>query len=181
MSNLTPGNAFIFRIIHRDNMAWIFDNGLHCRSSQVFDPNYVNIGNRELIGRRSHRVVPCPPGGTLGDYVPFYFTPFSPMMLNIRTGWGGITKRENDEIVIVASSLQRLKKDNIPFLFTDRHAYLEAAQYSATLAELDRIDWELLQKKDFKRDVNDLGRAIPGRSLGAQTSPDRESFRYRLL
>jgi hypothetical protein len=156
MSNLTPENAFIFRIIHRDNMPWIIENGIHCRKSTMLDPNYVNIGNSELIDRRSHRIVPHPPGGTLSDYVPFYFTPFSPMLLNIRTGWGGITKRENDEIVIVVSSLHKLRRDKIPFLFTDRHAYLEAAQYLADLAQLDRIDWEHLQKRDFKRDVNDL-------------------------
>jgi hypothetical protein len=88
--------------------------------------------------------------------VPFYFTPYSPMMFNIKTGWGGITKRENSEIVIVASSLHALKKKGVAFLFTDRHAYLAAALYSSDLANLDRIDWPLLQKKDFKRDGNDL-------------------------
>jgi hypothetical protein len=155
MSDLNPTKALIFRIIHRDNLPWTLDHGLHCRNSSTVDSNYVPIGNPELIAKRDHRVVAVPPGGTLSDYVPFYFTPFSPMMYNIRTGWGGITKRTNAEIAIVASSLHALRGKDVPFLFTDRHAYLNAALYSSDLTHLDRIDWPLLQSRDFKRDGND--------------------------
>lgn len=154
--DLNPQKALIFRITHRDNIPWVLDNGLHCRSSKTTDPRYVEIGNPELIGRRSHRVVHCPPGGTLSDYVPFYFTPFSPMLLNIKTGYGGIPRRGNEEIVILASSLHRLQEKQVPFLFTDRHAYLAAAQFYSDLARLDQIDWPLLQKRDFKRDPEDI-------------------------
>src|SRR5680860_1102219 len=112
-SDLNPQKALIFRIVHRETLRWILDNGLHCRNSDVIDPRYVGIGNPELIDKRSHRLVPCQPGGTLSDYIPFYFTPFSPMMLNIKTGYGGIQKRQNGEIVILVSSLHRLTEENI--------------------------------------------------------------------
>ena len=108
---LNPDKALIFRITHQHNVRWILDNGLHCRSSGVLDPNFTNIGNPELIEKRQYRVVDVPPGGTLSDYIPFYFTPFSPMMLNIKTGWGGITKHSNQDIVILISSLRRLAKE----------------------------------------------------------------------
>lgn len=154
--DLNPSKARIFRIVHRNNMPWIFENGIHCRSSTSFDPNYVSIGSEDLIGKRNHREVPCSPGGTLSDYVPFYFTPWSPMLLNITTGWGGIQKRENKEIVILVSSLPTLLEAEIPFLFTDRHAYLQAAQYFSDLADLDQIDWDILQRRDFKKQLDDL-------------------------
>lgn len=156
--DLNPGKALIFRITHRDNMRWILDNGLYCRSSGVLDPNFVNIGNLELIEKRQHRVVNVPPGGTLSDYIPFYFTPFSPMMYNIKTGWGDITKRPNSDIVILVSSLRRLAAEGRAFVFSDRHAYLQAAQFSANLADLDRIDWAILQTRNFKRDADDMDR-----------------------
>jgi len=155
MADLSPEKAYIFRIIHRDNIPWVLDHGLHCRNAPAVDPNFVSIGNRELIDRRHHKVVQVPPGGTLSDYVPFYFTPHSPMMYNIRTGWGGIVKRTNDEIVIVVSSLRVLQAKSVPFIFSDRHAYLNAALFSSDLSHLDRIDWALLQRRDFKRDGND--------------------------
>ena len=134
--DLTPEKAFIFRIVHRDNVPWILDHGLHCKNSKMLDPNYVEIGNPDLISRRdNHSVVPSP-SGTLSDYIPFYFTPFSPMMYNIKTGWGGIRRRDNDEIVIMVSSLRMLHNRNIPFLFTDRHAYLVAGQFYSGLCAI---------------------------------------------
>jgi hypothetical protein len=155
--DLTPEKALIFRIVHRDNILWILDNGLQCKNSKVLDPNFVEIGNSDLISKRGkHPVVP-PPSGTLSDYVPFYFTPFSPMMYNIKTGWGGIRQRNNDEIVIMVSSLRTLQTRKIPFLFTDRHAYLVAAQFYSDLARLDQIDWDMLQRRDFRDDPDDQG------------------------
>lgn len=156
--DLNPQKALIFRIVHRDNMPSVLDSGLHCRNSRTLDPGYVGIGNPELIDKRHHRIVPRPPGGTLSDYVPFYFTPFSPMLYNIKTGYGGIRKRSNDEIVILASSLLTLNEKKLPFLFTDRHAYLAAAQFYSDLSSLDQIDWTILQKRDFKRGSDDVGK-----------------------
>jgi hypothetical protein len=153
--DLTPDRALIFRIVHRDNVPWILDHGLHCKRSKVLDPNYVEIGNLDLISKRDTHPVGPAPSGTLGDYIPFYFTPFSPMMYNIKTGWGGIRKRGNDEIVIVVSSLRLLREKAVPFLFTDRHAYLVAAQFYSDLARLDQIDWDMLQRRDFRNDPDD--------------------------
>lgn len=137
--DLNPSKALIFRIVHRDNVEWIFGNGLHCRNSSKKSPHYVEIGNPELIEKRTTRYVGVAPGGTLGDYVPFYFTPFSPMLYNIKTGYGGIRRRPNEEIVILVSSLHTLGKMGVPFVFTDRHAYLAAAQFSSDLADLNRL------------------------------------------
>lgn len=155
---LTPKKAFIFRITHRDNLPWIVANGLHCASSEHRDPKFVSIGNAELIGKRSTRAVPIPPGGTLSDYVPFYFTPRSPMLLNIKTGYNGIRQRRNEEIVILATSLPHLQENKKPFLFSDRHAYLAAARFTSDLDKLNAIDWIILQASDFKRDNDDLGK-----------------------
>jgi hypothetical protein len=74
--------ARVFRIVHRKNVPWILENGLHARTSPRKDPGYVAIGNADLIEKRRHRTVLIPPGGTLADYVPFYFTPHSPMLYN---------------------------------------------------------------------------------------------------
>lgn len=153
--NLNPAKAQIWRITHRDNLSWILDNGVHCRNSGKRDPNFVNIGNLELIDKRAHRLVPIGLGGTLSDYVPFYFTPFSPMMYNIRTGYGGIKKRSNDEIVILVSSLHRVHELGLKFVFTDRHAYPPLARYFDDLAQLPEVDWPLLQRRDFQRDPDD--------------------------
>jgi hypothetical protein len=148
----SPEKAYIFRITHRDNVPWIVQNGLHCRNSKVMDRNFVAIGNVELIDKRRTQVVPNNPGGYLGDYIPFYFTPSSVMMYQIKTGYNGIRQRSNDEIAIIVASLHKLHKQNISFLYTDRHASLRAVEYFSDPGDLGNLDWEIWRKRDFHGD-----------------------------
>lgn len=155
---LDQAKALIFRITHRENVRWIMGHGLHSSNSDVQDPNFVPIGNAELIGKRRVKAVPPPHGGLLSDYVPFYFTPSSPMLLNIVTGWNGLPKQEKRDIVVLISSISRLGDEGVQFVFSDRHAYLKAARFSGDPADLTWIDWPLLQARDFKGDPNDPGK-----------------------
>lgn len=156
-TTLNPEKALIFRIIHRDNLPWILDHGLHASNGEIADPNYRNIGNVDLIGRRNQRKVRVGPGGTLSDYVPFYFTPFSIMMFNIHTGYN-VRQVPNEEILIVVSSLARIAELRIPFVFTDQHAYPAMANYYTDLGDLSKVDWDLLNQKDFRHDPDDPGK-----------------------
>jgi hypothetical protein len=153
-TSLNPEKALIWRIVHRDNLPWILDNGLHCANSDVQAPQYVNIGNVDLIDKRRTRRVLISPEGVLADYVPFYFTPFSVMMKNIHSGWS-VQQRSNDEIVILVSSLYRVEQLGLPFVFTNAHAYPDWTDYYSDLANLGEIDWSILQRRDFKRDPDD--------------------------
>lgn len=158
MLTLTQDKAWIFRITHRDNVPWILANGMHAKNGALSDPAFRNIGNPDLIDRRAQRPVLVHPGGTLSDYVPFYFTPFSIMMLNIHTGHGGLKKVPNEDIVIFVSSLLHVAGQGIPFVFTNQHAYPPMADYFTDLNQLDRIDWPLLQSRDFRNDPDDPGK-----------------------
>ena len=153
---INSDNAYIFRIVHFDNIAGIIDRGLECRNKAALGV-YTDIGNRELIDKRSQHRVPISPGGTLSDYVPFYFTYASPMLYNIKTG-RTVERRENSEIVFLVTTLHHIQKSKIDFIFTDRHALLAAAQFFDDLNYLDRIDWSILQERDFKRDPEDPGK-----------------------
>jgi hypothetical protein len=153
---LTQEKALIIRITHRDNVPWILDNGMHAPNGKC-DPDYRNIGNVDLIGKRSRRRVEVPPGGTLSDYVPFYFTPFSIMMYNIKTRYG-LKQVPNDEIVIFVSSLPHVAERGVQFVFTNQHAYPPMADYYTDLAQLRHLDWALLQNRNFKHDPDDPGK-----------------------
>jgi hypothetical protein len=155
---LNPERALIFRIIHRANLPWVLDHGLHCGNSATRAAQWVSIGNQELINKRAAWPVKVPPGGVLNNYVPFYFTPFSVMMRNINTGWNGVTQYPNSDILILVSSLRRVSAMGLPFLFTDSHANNNLAGYWSEFSELGRVDWKLLQDRDFKRDPDDPGK-----------------------
>lgn len=153
-TNLNPDKALIWRIVHRDNLPWILEHGLHCANSKLKAVKYVNIGNIALIDKRNHRDVPIEPFGKLSDYVPFYFTPFSVMMKNIQSG-RGVQQRNNEDIVILVSSLPHLQNLGLRFVFTNAHAYPSWTEYFDQLNDLTKIDWKILQHRDFKRDEDD--------------------------
>lgn len=148
--------ALIWRITHCDNLPWLIQNGLHCANTAVPCNDWLTIGNKELIAKRSSKAVPIRSGGVLNDYVPFYFTPFSPMFYNIHTGHNGIAKVKNENIVILVASLLDLEAHQIDFVYTDKHAYSVFANFYTDLNDLSEIDWTILQERDFKRDSNDL-------------------------
>lgn len=139
---------------------WILRHGLHCKTSAKQDPHYINIGSTDLISKRATKTVPIPPGGTLSDYVPFYFTPRSIMMLNIHTGYGGIAKRASKDIVIFVSSIHRVHELGLPFVFTNQHAYAADTDFFHSPKDLDEIDWPLLQSRNFKTNDADPGRQV---------------------
>ena len=150
--------AWVFRITDVRNIAWILRNGLHSENSGRDDPDYVSIGNQDLIQYRASRRVLITPHGTLADYIPFYFTPYSIMMYKITTGHHGIPRKPNSEIAIVVSSLRKIAESSVRFVFTDRHAYTRTARFFSSTDDLTAIDWKILRSRDFQRDHNDPGK-----------------------
>lgn len=150
--DLTAARGLLFRITHVGNVPWLLRHGLHAANGQVTDPNFIAIGNPDLIDKRTRRAVPLSPGGTLSDYVPFYFTPKSPMLYNIKTGYNGITKRPNDDIAILVSSCQHMAARGVTMLYTDRHAYTMTATWTSDASDLATLlDWDILRRHDFAR------------------------------
>ena len=141
---LNAEKALIWRIVHISTMTSILDNGLYCRN-HTNAPTLTSIGNQELISRRATHPVPISPFGFLNDYIPFYFTPFSPMLLNIKTG-RGVPQRPNEEIVILVSSLHHIQTLGLNFVFSNMHAYYQWANFYNNLNDL--IDIEMLVDYD---------------------------------
>jgi len=79
------------------------------------------------------------------------------MMYNINTGYG-VKRVPNEEIVIFVSSLPHVAAQGIRFIFTNQHAYPPMAGYFTDLAQLDQIDWPLLQSRNFKHNPDDPGK-----------------------
>lgn len=159
MLNLSPERNLIFRITHIGNVPWLLSHGIDCQSSAGVNPDFIPIGMPGLIDRRAKKAVPIAPGGTLADYVPFYFTPSSIMLMNITTGYNGVVKRPNADIVILVSSLDKLAETDCRAIFTDGHAYMEGTSFYDDRASLDRIAWNLLKRRDFKKSKDDTDKS----------------------
>ena len=96
------------------------------------------------------------PHGTLSDYIPFYFTPVTPMMLNIVTG-RGVVRRSRQNLVVLVSSLPLLGRNGVRFVYTDRKAFDVAAMFTSDddLSELENLPWAALRAMNFRRNLND--------------------------
>lgn len=159
MTKLGPEANRIFRITHICNVPSLLAHGIHSRSSPNVDPGFISIGIPGLIDGRARKAVPIAPGGTLADYVPFYFTPHSMMLMNIKTGYNGVVKRPNSDIVILVSSLDKLAETGCIAVFTDGHAYMNGTHFYSDRNCLDRIDWNLLRRRDFKKSADDVDKS----------------------
>lgn len=151
-SYITPERALIFRITHRDNVRHFLTNGAHCRSSGALDPDYVQIGNPEIIDRRKVVAVPVPPNGVLADYVPFYFTPCTPMLHNIVTGYNGMKMTPRSEIIVLVTSLDRLEATGTDYVIADRHAALSHTNFASGRHLLSNLPWKDWQNRDYRKD-----------------------------
>lgn len=95
-----------------------------CRQRQITG---VEIGYDHIKRRRALRVVPCGVGGTLADYVPFYFAPRSPMLYAVTRGLVSADAARTEEIVYLVSSTQTLRAAGLTVIASNRHAELDYA------------------------------------------------------
>lgn len=70
------------------------------------------------------RAVPNPPGGLVHDFVPFYFAPWSLMLLAINSGRVAGCQWRQSDIVHFETTVQRVVAVGQPFIFYDRNATL---------------------------------------------------------
>ena len=130
---------------HYRNIAFILQNGIHSCNGQVHDADYINIGHRSLISRRGLSTVTLPPGGVINDYVPFYFHYKMPMLYHISQGQVTSYEGTQHEIVYLVSTAEKIQEQNIPYVFTDRHAYLAHKAVYNSLTDLQRLSWNVIK------------------------------------
>lgn len=142
----------IFRITHIHNLPFILQHGLYCQVAGFQDPGFKSIGYPTLIEYRKERVVPVPPGGTLHDYIPFYFWYKSPMLYVISKGNDPeVIPTPQADIVYIVSSIEALQVSGSRFVFTDRHAKLEYANFYSDPQDLAQLNWDSIRTDDWGR------------------------------
>jgi hypothetical protein len=119
---------------------------LYCPASNVLDPDYINIGKKDIINKREHKEITIAPFGKIHDYVSFYFGPKSPMLYSIFKGKSDTTCSQSD-IVYLVTSIPKLIESKLPFVFTTGQAIMELSSQHNDIAELSKIDWDIIFAK----------------------------------
>lgn len=145
-------------MLHRENVAYVLDNGLCCREHELADPDYINIGHRQLIADRHEYEIPLADAGHLGEYIPFYFAGHSPMLYLIKNGYQGVVQRAQSDIVFILCDFEKIKQEGFEYLFTDRNAKLSLANYYKEESDFDKLEWEIIKDKRWKNDEENISR-----------------------
>lgn len=141
-----PDPIRVYHFTHIRNLAGIIEGGLRsdaeCRQE---GRTAVEIGSAGIRERRLHLPVgDVGPGGCVGDYVPWYFGPRSPMMFTLNRN--NYEYQEGfDEVVYLVSSVDKIVSLGGEWIASDRNAALALAEFTDDANALpDHISWDVI-------------------------------------
>ena len=119
----------------------------------------VDVGNQSIKGYRNRRSIDCGPGGTVGDYVPFYYAPRSPMLFSIKSGNVDGVSADQRRLAYLVSSTEAVYEANLPSVISDGNAATVITTFSDDRARLsEMIDWELMRNAIWRNTPEDPDR-----------------------
>lgn len=163
----TPRCGFLFHFTHLDNLPAILQAGALLSDTTVIAHGLLanEAGNPEIKQRRRGQPVTCPPGGVVGDYVPFYFAARSPMMYVLWQGSVPSFTGDHHDLVYFVSHVDRMVQAGLDFVISDRNAAKALADFTPDVAVLgdltsvephsDFVDWPLMRATMWNNTADD--------------------------
>ncbi|MFG1673064.1 DUF4433 domain-containing protein [Micromonospora sp. NPDC049282] len=148
---------------HIDNLPAIFEARRLLADTAVASRLVTNVGAVDIKASRRQRLVPCPPGGVVADYVPFYFAPRSPMMYRIacehRDGRVNCYPGGDDPLVYLVSTTARVDDAGLTWVASDGNCAATVTRFTAVADELaDLVDWSLMRERIWRDTSEDPDR-----------------------
>lgn len=159
-----PRDRWVLHFTHLDNLSAIVDSGgLVCDVAAQRGLTRADVGHPEIKEIRRRRAVPVGPGGQVGDYVPFYFAPRSPMMFRIacdhRDQVAGRYSDGDRPLVYLATTIGAVIDAGLEWSATDGNAATATTQFTVDLAQLDEmVDWPLMRAERWSNTPDDPDR-----------------------
>jgi hypothetical protein len=146
--------TLLYHITHMNNLAAIVAaGGLWCdRVRTARGLKSVGIAHQHIKDRRRQRPVQSltgeskGAGGTLWEYVPFYFAPRSPMLFTIHLGNVEGYEGGQRPVVHLETTVKRVCASGMPCAFTDGHGDMAISDFSDDFDVLESfVDWSVMQ------------------------------------
>jgi hypothetical protein len=155
-----PNPTPILRFLHVDNLAVVLQRGgLHAPNHTPKDGlAYKTIHNVDIQQERARKKVAVGPGGVIHDYVPFYFGCLSPMLLQLKTGRVAGYTEGQEPLIYLAALAQAVCDSGAEFVFTDGHGIAAFTSWYSDLADLDKVDWDMVHQRYWSDNLNDMDR-----------------------
>lgn len=134
-------------------------NGLHAPNHTPADGlQYKTIHNIDIQKQRRLKRIPCGPCGNVHDYVPFYFGYLTPMLLQLKSGRVEGYNEGQAPLLYLVSSVKRVVASGATYVFSDGHGIAVYTQWYDNLADLDKVDWEMVSQRYWADNVDDMDR-----------------------
>ena len=147
----------IYHITHINNLSKIIEMGGLCSDNEIVQNGLspIQVAHSHIKERRAKKVVPLGVGGTLADYVPFYFAPRSPMLYAIHTGFvEGYNGNQTNILHLITTSDIVVDAGEV-FAFSDGHAEMAISNFFDDATQFDKIDWNIMEKRIWRDTVED--------------------------
>lgn len=157
---MCPVPTPIYRLVHMGNLDTLLSrNALHSPNHTPNDGlSYKTIHNINVQANRQIKQINCGPGGSIHDYVPFYFGPLSVMLLNLHTGRVPNYDEGQGPLIYLRSTIQRVTSSGYQFVFSDGHGLAKFSSWYDNLNDLSNVDWNLVNARYWSDNPQDNDR-----------------------
>ena len=143
--------TLIYHITDVDNLPGILAGGGLRSDAAMVQHNPAVIGYGHIKQRRMTEIrVDCCGNRFVGEFVPFYFCPRSPMLFTVNRGNTGRPVGCQRTIVHLVSTLAVGMGQNRPWAISDGNAGAFHTTFSSDLAALAGLDWAAIRATQWQ-------------------------------
>lgn len=146
-----PDQTLIYHITDVTNLPGILAAGGLRSDAAMAQHNPAVIGYGHIKRRRMTEIrVDCCGGRVVGEFVPSYFCPRSPMLFTVNRGNTGRPVGCQRTIVHLVSTVATAISQNRPWAISDGNAGAFHAAFSSDLAALAGLDWAAIRATQWQ-------------------------------
>ena len=143
---LDPAKVHLFHITDVDNLPSILAEGRLLSDVALAGVAHQVIGYGHIKQRRMTEYrVPCSGGRFVGEFVPFYFCPRSPMLFTVNKGSTGKAPGCQTSIVHLVTTVARMVALGQPWAVADGNAGAAHTGFRSELAAIDDLNWQAIR------------------------------------
>lgn len=143
-----PEDRLIYHITDVENLPGILAEGGLWSDKIMAERNPTIIGYDHIKRRRLQEIpVPCVENRFVGEFVPFYFCPRSPMLYTINMGNTGRPKGCQRTIIHLVSKVRFALGLGVAWAVSDGNAGTFHTTFESSPEAIDALDWEAIEAK----------------------------------
>lgn len=149
--NLDPGTIAIYHITDVENLPNIIKWGSLRSDAAMVDADHAVIGHNHIKERRLKEIrVPCCRNRFVGEFVPFYFCPRSPMLYTINRGNTGRPCGCQRTIIHLVSTIAVGIELGREWAISDGNAGAFHTVFYSDINALRNLDWKAIHATIWK-------------------------------